>query len=122
MDANEPEAAFKWKHWYRTLTDYFADCEEQGGRQPNKLRTLTKCVSHSIYQHIDEIAEYDDCIQKLTALFCKPPNEIFVRHRLATRQQESNESIDEFLIALRQLSKDCSFQAVSAERYRDDLV
>ena len=79
-------------------------------------------MSHSIFQHIDEIDDYDQCIAKLEALYCKPPDEIFVCHCLATRHQEPEESIDQFLVAPNKLSKDCNFQTVTAEVYRDELI
>ncbi|XP_068231900.1 uncharacterized protein [Palaemon carinicauda] len=41
---------------------------------------------------------------------------------LATRRQQSGESIDEFLRELHKLSKDCNFQPVTAEQYRQELV
>ena len=41
---------------------------------------------------------------------------------MAIRRQEPGESIDQFLVALKKLSKDCSFQTVTAEVYRDELV
>ena len=58
----------------------------------------------------------------MEALYCKPLNKIFVRHYLATRRQESGESIDQFLVALKKLSKDCNFQTVTIEVYRDELA
>jgi len=47
---------------------------------------------------------------------------VFARHILATRKQQVGESLQQFLHALKVLSKDCSFEAVSAEKYREDLV
>jgi len=47
---------------------------------------------------------------------------IFSRHLLATRTQKLGENLLEFLQALRKLSKDCQFQAVTAENYRKEMV
>ena len=58
----------------------------------------------------------------MESLYCKRPNKIFPRHYLALRRQESGESIDQFLVALKKLSKDCNFQTVTVEVYRDELV
>ena len=58
----------------------------------------------------------------LKGLSCKIPNEIFTCHYSATRHQKSGESIDQFLVALKRLSKDCNFQTVTAEVYRDELT
>ena len=62
------------------------------------------------------------CITKLEELYCKTPNEIFARHCLATRRQESTESIEEYLVALQKLSKDCNFKTVSADIYQQEMV
>lgn len=41
---------------------------------------------------------------------------------MATRRQQSGESLDEFLRELHKLSKDCNFKAITAEQYREELV
>ena len=97
LDASLPDAAKQWRHWRKTFENFLEECTESvpaGGRRPNKLRALTNYVSHSVYKHIDELNDYDLCIAKLEALYCKTPNEIYARHRLATRRQEPGESID----------------------------
>ena len=125
LDTSTPEADKIWKHWRKKFENYLEDCAEaalEGGRQPNKLRSLTNCVSHSVYEHIEELDTYEKCIEKLEALYYKVPNEIFARHLLATRQQGPGESIDEFLVALKKLSKSCNIKAVTAEQYRSELI
>ena len=52
----------------------------------------------------------------------KTPNEIFACHLLVTRRQQSGESLDEFLVGHRRLSKDCNLKAVSAVQYKEELV
>ena len=39
-----------------------------------------------------------------------------------TRLQAQNESISQYVHALRGLAKECSFQAVSAEKYKNDMT
>ena len=59
------------KNWRRTFENFLAECSKnapQSGRQPNKLRTLTNYVSQFVFEHIDEIDDYDQCIAKLEAL------------------------------------------------------
>ena len=93
LDASSPNASKQWKHWRRTFENFLEEVTETSGRQPNKLRTLINYVSHTVYEYIDELENYDECITKLEELYCKTPNEIFARHCLATRSQESTESI-----------------------------
>ncbi|KAK3777055.1 hypothetical protein RRG08_008903 [Elysia crispata] len=55
-------------------------------------------------------------------MYVKPGNEIFARHILATTKQEAGQTMDQFLQKLKGLSKDCNFQAVSAEKNRQDAI
>jgi len=50
------------------------------------------------------------------------PNPIFARHVLATRKQKQAESLQTFMQELLILSKDCNFNDVTAEEYRNELV
>ncbi|XP_064080564.1 uncharacterized protein LOC135197423 [Macrobrachium nipponense] len=89
---------------------------------PDKLRALVNCVSPSVYELIEDCSTFESAIAKLESAYVKLPNEVFARHVLATRRQQSGESLDEFLRELHKLSKDCNFQAVTAEQYRQELV
>lgn len=120
LDANALDFPKQWKHWRKTFENFLDECFEnvpQGGSQPNNLYTLTNYVSHSVIKHIDETDDYGQCIAKLKGLYCKPPNEIFAHHCLATHCQEPGESTEKFLVALKKLSKDCNFQTVTGEVY-----
>ena len=52
----------------------------------------------------------------------KRANEIFARHLLATRKQQPNETLDEFLQSLKILSRDCNFKNVDAVIYHDECI
>ena len=119
LDPNAPSAAKEWKHWLRTLENFFAECGDNG---PDKLRTLVSCVSYDVYDYIEECSTYNGAIDVLNKLYVKTPNEIFARHLLSTRKQTVGESLDEFLQELRRLSKDCAFKAVSADKYREEMI
>ncbi|XP_042228729.1 uncharacterized protein LOC121870823 [Homarus americanus] len=69
-----------------------------------------------------DCVSYDATIQVLQDLYVKPKNEVFARHLLAIRRQHSGESLDEYLLKLHQLSKDCNFKAVTTEANRDDYI
>ena len=56
------------------------------------------------------------------ALFVKPTNEIFARQLLATRCQHTGETLDEYLQALKTLSKDCNFKSVTAALHREESI
>ena len=52
----------------------------------------------------------------------KNPNEVFVRHLLATRKQQVGQLLDEYLLGLQKLAKDCNFRAVSGDQYKQEVV
>ena len=118
-DPNSSSSSSSWKHWYRTFQNFLQAIEEHS---PNKLDTLINYVAPSVYTNISECSSYEEAIEVLTQLYIKPKNEIFARHLLATRRQRADESLDEFLLALKQLSVDCNFRSVSAEQYKDESV
>ena len=55
-------------------------------------------------------------------LYIKPTNELYARHILATRCQQSAETLDEYRQVLKTLSKDCNYQNVSSIEYREESV
>ena len=77
-------------------------------------------MSPSIFQHIEECINYEAAIGILQALFVKPRNEIISRHILDTRCQQPHETLDEYLQALKTLSKDCNFHSVAASKCREE--
>lgn len=119
IDPSAPSAAKEWRHWSRTFKNFIEEC---GDKAPDKFRTLINCVTHNVFEYIEDCKNYDSAISTLEKLYVKTPNEIFARHLLATRQQKPGESLDEFLRELRKLSKDCNVKAVSAEQYREELI
>ena len=52
----------------------------------------------------------------------KTPNEVFARHLLVTTKQQVGQSLDEYLLALQKLAKDCNFRAVSGDQYKQEMV
>ena len=62
LDSQALDVAKQWKYWRRTFGNFLSEGSQnvpQGGHQPNKLRTLTNYASHSVFEHIDEIDDYD---------------------------------------------------------------
>jgi len=97
-------AAQEWTHWLKTVQNFLAVLP---GDDVNRLSVLTNYISPKIYGSISDCTTYEQAIAALTALYVKPFNEIFARHCLVTRRQNPGENLDEFLQALKILSKDC---------------
>ena len=109
----------EWLHWKWTFDNYLGVLPQ---RDLDKLSVLANFVSPSISQHIEECTNYEAATGILQALFVKPRNEIFARHILDTRCQQPHETLDEYLQALKTLSKDCNFHSVAASKYREESI
>ena len=118
-DPNSSGASKEWLHWKRTFDNFLAVLPQE---DLDKLTVLANYVSPAIFQHIEECTEYEAAVGILQALFVKPRNEIFARHILATRRQQSHETLDEYLQTLKTLSKDCNVQNVTAAQYRGESI
>ena len=123
VDCNSPTAADEWKHWFRTFNNFLESLPAPvDGEAPiNKLNYLIAHLTAPVYKIINDIDTYDDAIATLTKVYVKPKNEIFARHLLATAKQEAGESIDDFILRLNELAKECNFVAVTATEYRDEM-
>ncbi len=91
---NAQDASKSWRHWLATFENFVGVIP---GEEVNKLNVLINYVSSDVYQLFCDAATYDEAINLLKNLYVKTPNEIFARHKLATRKQQSGESLDEYL-------------------------
>ncbi len=80
------------------------------GQTINKLALLTNYVEPEVFDYISEETEYDKALAILDKLYLKPTNEIYARHILASRKQDSTESLDSYLQVLKELAKSCKFK------------
>ena len=90
----------------RTCDNFLAVLPQEG---LDKLLVLANFMCPSILQHIEESTDYGAAVGILHAVFTKPQNKIFAHQVLATWCQQPKEMLDEYLQALKTLSKDCNF-------------
>ncbi|GFT30801.1 retrovirus-related Pol polyprotein from transposon gypsy [Trichonephila clavipes] len=90
--------------------------------EENKLPLLCNYVTSNVYQFINDCTTYAQAIAILDSLFIKKRNVIFARHCLSTRNQQTEETVSEYLQILNQLSKDCDFTDVKAEEYQKEYI
>ena len=116
LDAGSPSAPKEWSHWLKTFENYVEvlDASRTDEQPTDRLKALVNSVSYQVYEYIEEAPTYDTAIATLRNLFSKAPSEVFVRHLLATAKQEPGHTLDEFLLSLQKLAKDCHFRAVLA--------
>ena len=113
-DPNIQNADREWLHWRQTFENFLAAINDL---EPNKLVILANYVSPEVYGYISHCTTYEDAITTLQVMYVKPKNEVFARYLLATRRQDSAESLDQFVMELKQLAKGCNFKAVTAETH-----
>jgi len=102
LEASSATASKEWRHWFKTFENYVEvlDAALEGDNRTDRLKALINCVSHQVYEYIEECTTYDTAIETLKSLYTKAPNEVFARHRLATTKQEPGQTLDEFLLSL----------------------
>ena len=116
---NTPTSAKEFEHWLKTFEHY---CEVLPQDNLDKLKLLTVYISPAVYDFVRDNVTYATAIAALKAVYVKPTNEVFARHVLATRKQKSGETFDEFLQALKTLSRECNFVAVTAEKNKQNAI
>ncbi|GFY26591.1 hypothetical protein TNCV_2879211 [Trichonephila clavipes] len=110
----------KWRHWEKTFENFLGGIKTI--TEENKLPLLCNYVTSNVYQFINDCTTYAQAIAILYSLFIKKRNVIFARHCLSTRNQQTEETVSEYLQILNQLSKDCDFTNVKAEEYRKEYI
>ena len=126
-DHTSSTAGEEWTHWKKTMDNFIKRVETKAAAATppetvDRLELLTNFISPSIYKYITQCATYAAAITVLTGLFIKPTNVIFSRHKLSMRKQQPGESLDDYMQALKILSKDCQFNAVTADQNSQDHI
>ena len=102
---------------------YFLLCIGEKGREVHK--TLTFATPESERNH-EGVTTWKRTTTELTSAFkiyCNPRKNItFERHKFNIRNQEENESIDQYVTVLRTLAATCEFQTLHDGLIRDRIV
>ncbi|XP_072384754.1 uncharacterized protein [Diabrotica undecimpunctata] len=107
-------------HWKATFKNFISSVIDVS--EEEKFKLLVNYVSNNIYELISDCRKYSEAKSILEAAFVKPKNEIFARHILMTKKQQTGENIGQYVQHLKVLSKDCNFLAVSADQNREDYI
>ena len=109
-------------HWRKTVENFLDSMKTTVNTEQAKYQVLINYVSPDAYQHISSLTECTAALNHLQTLFVKAKNENYARHCLVSRVQKSEESVEQYLIALSNMAKDCDFKAVSAQGHMDEFV
>ena len=88
----------------------------------DKLRCLIAHIENDAYDLVSECQTYHTAVENLERLYVKPYNVIFARHLLMTCRQQPEQSLDDYLQKLKQLSTDCNYRAVTANICRNEAI
>ena len=130
-DPNASGADKQYKHWLKTFQNFVCtlrvetnqtSAPSQEGASATTTLDELKLNTLVNYEYIADSVTYDEAITALTKIYVKPVNEIYARYKLSSCRQSEGDTIDTFIQNLHSLSKDCNFQAVSAEQHRQEAV
>ena len=118
-----------WKAFQESYEDYSIATElteKDNTVQVATLKTLMgpECRKHlkGLTLTVEELKNPDTILDKLKEHFSPTRNVLYDRYLFFAASQHPNESIDKYLIRLRQLASPCKFQNMEEEMIRDRLV
>ena len=119
-----------WKKFKRLWTNY--EVASRLNTQSGDLRTATllTCIGPDVleiydglpFANTEEKTQIDKVVELLDAYFIGETNEIYEAYLFNQRVQETGESFDSFLTALRSLAKTCNFGSMQDRMIRDRVV
>lgn len=115
-------ATTAWQHCIATFSNFYDTLTEEQRKKPEpfKYNLLVNHIAPNVFEHVSIKETYDDAVTAVNALYIQPTNEIAARNELQTRPQQSEETLNQYLQALKLLSKPCNLKAVTATVNRDD--
>ena len=118
LDLSSGNQAVKWQRLSRVWSNY-AQLKDPENDDRNKERTaiLLTCIGLGALGVIDAMEFDTEDQRKDTAIIRTKIENVFNR-----RDQETNESVDAYVTALRKLSKSCNYGSLTDSLIRDRMV
>ena len=117
----EPDATEIFDYWQKTFDIFLTEVLEKADDADSVNKLLTNYLTDKTYAFVADTRSYDEAREALNNAYHKPKNTIFARHLFMTRTQKETETIDEYVHTLNQPARDCQFQDLRANDYKDDL-
>jgi len=115
-DADAPSIFKYWLATFETFVEVVA-CQHRTDPdvEVNKRGLLVNLLSPTVYSYIEDRLSCEEALAVLKSVYTKKKNDVFARHLLTALKQQPGQSLQQFLQALKRLSKDSSFRSVTAE-------
>lgn len=130
LEGNSVSRADAWKRWRKQFHVFLKASgvhKEEGSVQASLLINLIGTEGFDVYEtfKFSNDTEKDDVtvlLKKFDEYFGVKPNVTLARYNFYMRNQEGGESIDQYVTALKLLSKTCEFKTLEDEFIRDRIV
>ncbi|XP_037565992.1 uncharacterized protein LOC119445783 [Dermacentor silvarum] len=104
-----------WRSWYGRL-QFFFEANDITDASKKRAHLLTLCGEQT-YDMVCTIVQpkqpnqvsYDDIVEMLKAHFDPQPSEVFCRARFQRRDQRHDETVSDYVTALKRLAAECNF-------------
>ena len=123
------DVATNWMIFQDAYDDYAtaAQLSDKGEEvQAATLKTIMGKECKQILNHLglttEELKKSSTILDKLQQHFAPARNILYERYRFHSAEQQPNESVDQFVIRLKQLVESCAFSALHDEMIHDRLV
>ena len=119
--------AVNWKKFTRLWTNYELASRHNTKSGDLRTATLSTCIDPDVleiydslpFANTEEKTQIDKVVELLDAYFIGETNEIYEAYLFNQRVQETGQSFDSFLTALRSLAKTCNFGSMQDRMIRD---
>ena len=124
LEVKSTDAEIEYKHWIRTFDNFLGAVikEDSDTSDTDKLKILLNYITPKVHNHIADCTTYTGAKAALQSVFVKKKNVICARYLLLNKKQDPSETISDYVATLKQLTSDCDFQQVSAQKYRDEML
>ena len=113
LDVKSTNAEEDYIHWIKTFEN-FLTAVVKADETVDKLVVLTNFITPKVYHYIADCTTYDTAKAALQSLFVKKKNILCARYMLLNQKQDPAETVSDYVATLKQLTKDCVFEDVTA--------
>lgn len=102
-------------YWKRMLQIYITKAEVP---EDSKLDVLLVLCGSKAFSLVEDCEDYETAISRMEGKYLKRSTAIMMRHKLLSRKQQSTESVEDYMGALKALAKKCHTTAMTAEEHK----